>query len=98
MSFGGSSIPTGPRAGIPSRWIQEQGQRGPGRRPAALDDLGIPRWAERPRNEADRVGLRASASILTKTEGRVAELVASGRSNQEVAAELFASTKPSKPT
>jgi DNA-binding CsgD family transcriptional regulator len=60
---------------------------------AALDDLGIPRWAERARNEADRVGLRASASILTKTERRVAELVASGRSNQEVAAELFVSTK-----
>jgi DNA-binding CsgD family transcriptional regulator len=31
--------------------------------------------------------------MLTKTERRVAELVASGRSNQEVAGELFVSTK-----
>ena len=73
--------------------VTGRGIRGPVAAAAALDDLGIPRWAEPARNEADRVGLRASASTLTKTERRVAELVASGRSNQEVAAELFVSTK-----
>jgi len=56
-------------------------------------ELGIPRWAERARDEADRVGLHPATSTLTATERRVAELVGSGRSNQETAAELFMSVK-----
>ena len=56
-------------------------------------ELGIPRWAERARDEADRVGLHPTTSTLTATERRVAELVGSGRSNQETAAELFMSVK-----
>jgi DNA-binding CsgD family transcriptional regulator len=56
---------------------------------ATFDELGIPRWAERARDEAGRVGLHRTTSMLTATERRVAELVASGRSNQEAAAELF---------
>jgi DNA-binding CsgD family transcriptional regulator len=59
----------------------------------AFAELGIPRWAERARDEASRVGLHPSTTTLTETERRVAELVASGRSNQETAAELFMSVK-----
>jgi DNA-binding CsgD family transcriptional regulator len=60
---------------------------------AAFAELGIPRWTERARDEAGRVGLRPTTSTLTETERRVAELVGSGRSNQETAAELFMSVK-----
>ena len=59
----------------------------------AFDDLGIPRWAERARDEADRVGLHPTTRTLTESERRVAELVGSGQSNQETAAELFMSVK-----
>ncbi|MEU5987906.1 helix-turn-helix transcriptional regulator [Spirillospora sp. NPDC047418] len=59
----------------------------------AFEELGIPRWAERARDEAGRVGLHPTTGTLTATERRVAELVASGRSNQETAAELFMSVK-----
>jgi DNA-binding CsgD family transcriptional regulator len=60
---------------------------------SAFEEMGIPRWAERARDEAGRVGLRPTTSTLTETERRVAELVASGRSNHETAAELFMSVK-----
>jgi DNA-binding CsgD family transcriptional regulator len=59
----------------------------------AFKELGISRWAERARDEADRVGLHPSTSTLTATERRVAELAGAGHSNQEVAAELFMSVK-----
>jgi DNA-binding CsgD family transcriptional regulator len=59
----------------------------------AFDALGIPRWAERARDEAGRVGLHPTTTTLTETERRVAELVASGQSNQETAAALFMSVK-----
>jgi DNA-binding CsgD family transcriptional regulator len=59
----------------------------------AFAELGIPRWAERARDEAVRVGLHRATSMLTATERRIAELVGSGRSNQETAAELFMSVK-----
>jgi DNA-binding CsgD family transcriptional regulator len=59
----------------------------------AFADLGVPRWAERARAEADRVGLHPGTDTLTATERRVAELVAKGRSNQETADELFMSVK-----
>jgi DNA-binding CsgD family transcriptional regulator len=58
-----------------------------------FDELGVPRWAERARDEAVRIGLHPANSLLTATERRVAELVAAGRSNQEAAAELFLSVK-----
>jgi DNA-binding CsgD family transcriptional regulator len=60
---------------------------------AAFEELGIPRWAERARDEAGRVGLHPTTSQLTETERRVAELVGSGHSNQETAAALFMSVK-----
>jgi DNA-binding CsgD family transcriptional regulator len=56
-------------------------------------DLGIPSWAERARDEAGRTGLHATTTALTETERRVAELVASGASNQATAAQLFLSVK-----
>jgi DNA-binding CsgD family transcriptional regulator len=59
----------------------------------AFDELGIPRWAERARDEVGRVGLRPTTNTLTETERRVAELVGSGHSNQETAAALFISVK-----
>jgi DNA-binding CsgD family transcriptional regulator len=60
---------------------------------ATFDELGTPRWAERARHEADRVGLYPTTATLTETERRIAELVGSGRSNQETATELFMSVK-----
>ena len=59
----------------------------------AFEGLGIPRWAERARDEAGRAGLHPTTNRLTETERRVAELVGSGRSNQETAVELFISVK-----
>ncbi len=59
-----------------------------------FEGLGAALWAERAREELGRVGLRrAAASGLTETEGKVAELVVAGRTNREVAAELFLSVK-----
>jgi DNA-binding CsgD family transcriptional regulator len=60
---------------------------------AEFEELGIPRWAERARDEAGRVGLHPTTNVLTATEHRVAELVGAGRSNQETADELFMSVK-----
>jgi ATP/maltotriose-dependent transcriptional regulator MalT len=57
-----------------------------------LERLGSPLWAERAREELARIGGRApSSTALTEAEERVAALVAAGRSNREVAAELFLS-------
>src|SRR5690606_7299758 len=57
--------------------------------------LGALAWVARSRAEADRVpGRRPTPSDdLTPTERRVAELVAIGRTNREVAAELFVAQK-----
>ncbi|HET6987346.1 MAG TPA: AAA family ATPase [Kribbella sp.] len=60
---------------------------------ATFAALGVPRWAERAANEAGRVGLHPTTTMLTATERRVADLVGSGHSNQETAAELFMSVK-----
>jgi ATP/maltotriose-dependent transcriptional regulator MalT len=61
---------------------------------ASFDELGSPPWAAKARAELDRVpGRRGSGDALTATEARVAELVAQGKSNEEVAQELFVSKK-----
>jgi DNA-binding CsgD family transcriptional regulator len=61
---------------------------------ASFEDLGTPLWAKRARDEISRLGLRRSApGDLTEAEAKVAELVAAGRTNREVAAELFLSVK-----
>jgi DNA-binding CsgD family transcriptional regulator len=59
-----------------------------------FESLGAPLWADRARVELGRIGGRAPSSLdLTPTEERVAELVAGGATNQEVAAALFLSLK-----
>jgi DNA-binding CsgD family transcriptional regulator len=57
---------------------------------AIFEQLGAPLWADRARSELARIGGRApSRGELTDGERRVAELVAEGRTNREVAAALF---------
>ena len=57
---------------------------------AMFEELGAPMWAEKTRAESRRIsGRRSAADGLTQTEVRVASLAARGRSNKEIAAELF---------
>jgi DNA-binding CsgD family transcriptional regulator/DNA polymerase III delta prime subunit len=61
---------------------------------AICERLPAPLWAERARDELQRIGLRRTTSEgLTETERRVAELAASGLKNREVAARLFMTPK-----
>lgn len=61
---------------------------------AIFEDLGARIWAERARVELARAGGRTVASdAMTPTERRIAELVARGGSNKEVAAAAFVSVK-----
>ncbi len=56
----------------------------------SFDRLGAPMFATRVRDEIARLGGRPPASTaLTATESRVAELVARGRTNTEVATAMF---------
>jgi DNA-binding CsgD family transcriptional regulator len=55
-----------------------------------FDERGARLWAEKARAELARISGRAPASEeLTETERRVAELAAQGRTNKEIAAELY---------
>jgi DNA-binding CsgD family transcriptional regulator len=55
-----------------------------------FEQLGAPLWAEKARAELRRTGGRQpQADGLTETEVQVAVLAARGRSNKEIAAELF---------
>ena len=57
-----------------------------------FDGLGAALWADKARAELARIGGRAPSSVdLTPTEARVAELVAAGGTNREVADALFIS-------
>ena len=57
---------------------------------AIFESIGQPLWAQRVADEAARVaGRRVASADLTSTERQVAELVAAGRTNREVAEKLF---------
>ncbi len=56
---------------------------------AGFEDLGAATWVERARDELGRIGGRKREDGLTAAERRVAALVAAGRTNREVAAQLF---------
>jgi DNA-binding CsgD family transcriptional regulator len=57
-----------------------------------FEGLGAAVWADKARSELARIGGRAPSSVdLTPTEDKVAALVATGRTNREVADELFVS-------
>jgi DNA-binding CsgD family transcriptional regulator len=59
-----------------------------------FEGMGAALWAQRAHEELRRVGLRPSAPTeLTASERQVAELIASGLTNREVAARLFMSPK-----
>jgi DNA-binding CsgD family transcriptional regulator len=61
---------------------------------AAFEALGAALWAEQARSEMARIGGRASSrDDLTRTEERIAGLVAEGMTNREVAAALFVTPK-----
>ncbi len=54
-----------------------------------FDAVGARGWAAEARSELGRIGGRREAQGLTPAENRVAELVAQGRTNKEVAAALL---------
>ncbi len=56
---------------------------------AVFDEIGAAGWAERARAELGKVGGRTKVEGLTPAERRVADLVAQGRTNPEVARALF---------
>jgi DNA-binding CsgD family transcriptional regulator len=59
-----------------------------------FDQLGAPLWAEKAAGELARIPGRAPAAHeLSETERRIAELVASGLANKEVAAKLFVTVR-----
>lgn len=59
-----------------------------------FEELGAGLWAERARDRLGRIGGRAPrADGLTPTESKVAELVAQGLRNQEVATAMFVTPK-----
>jgi DNA-binding CsgD family transcriptional regulator len=61
---------------------------------ATFEKLNVPLWAARARDSLARTdAYPARASVLTASERRVAELVASGMTNRDVAAALFISVK-----
>ena len=62
---------------------------------STFDETDSPLWAERARSELARIsgGNPRVSSSLTETEARVAVLVAAGRANKEVAAELHVTVR-----
>lgn len=60
---------------------------------ALFESTGASIWAQRANDELARLGTRRRPGELSATEARVAELVAAGRTNRQVAAALFMSPK-----
>jgi DNA-binding CsgD family transcriptional regulator len=59
-----------------------------------FEELGAQRWTEHAASELQRLGLRRGpAHDLTPAEERIAQLVASGMSNREVAAAVYVTPK-----
>jgi DNA-binding CsgD family transcriptional regulator len=56
---------------------------------AGFEALGAAGWAQRARDELGAIGGRTRSDGLTPAERRVADLVAAGRTNAEVASTLF---------
>jgi DNA-binding CsgD family transcriptional regulator len=71
----------------PARDALEHAQR-------LFDGLGARLWSAKAAQEMERLGIRQTAGVgLTPTEARTASLAAAGRTNQEIAGELFVSIK-----
>jgi DNA-binding NarL/FixJ family response regulator len=83
------------RGAVGRRARQKRGAREPLQEALSIfESLGAPLWAAKARAELARIGGRsASALALTPTEQRVAELIATGSTNREVADALFLSVK-----
>jgi len=60
---------------------------------AIFDQLGAEPWVRRAEEELARVAVRRAPEQLSPTEARIAGLAAAGRSNAEIAAEVFVSRK-----
>ena len=60
---------------------------------ALFDELHAPLWVDKAKAELARIGGHTTAQGLTPTERRVAELVAKGQKNREVASALFVSVR-----
>ena len=61
---------------------------------AIFEALGAPLWADKARSELRRIsGRRPASDELSETEERVAALAAEGRSNRQIAAELYMSVR-----
>ena len=58
-----------------------------------FDELGAGSWAAETRAELTRLGGRQRIEGMSPSERRVAELVAEGRSNRDIAAALFVSER-----
>jgi len=59
-----------------------------------FEDVGTPLWASKARAELSRIGGRGPAGEgLTPSERRIAELVAQGMTNKEVAAALVVTAR-----
>jgi ATP/maltotriose-dependent transcriptional regulator MalT len=58
-----------------------------------FDGLGAELWAARVRAELQRVAGRSARDDLSPTELRIARLAASGRTNSEIASEVFVTQK-----
>jgi len=54
-----------------------------------FEHLGAPLWADKARRELSKIALQTSVDGLTCTELRIADLIAQGQTNREVASAMF---------